>query len=283
MRRSGREMESGWDQSKIDAKVASVLVPEACACNADEMPMICFCLTVWCPGALKTYRRFTYNPLPLKVASRFGHHARHLQPRRRKEGPKILQSPQAAAPGTAPSLCFYRMPLDVRAAGLEEQVFVRAGGRVRVTVKSPSPVLLPSHGGKRDDTVLLSHSGWLSSTNNIGGLLKLQTHIQDPGCTHRLLVDRAPIPQFKRGGSVQAAAPHPAAATRTRIVHGPHLRVTLALAFSNCNPAETARASPLLVGRMNSLRRIATPAAKSAVRRFSSPAPASGLMKLNFN
>ena len=31
---------------------------------------------------------------------------------------------------------------------LLEQVFVRGGGRVRVTVKSPSLVLLPSHGGK---------------------------------------------------------------------------------------------------------------------------------------
>ncbi|EJK54532.1 hypothetical protein THAOC_25830, partial [Thalassiosira oceanica] len=31
MRRSGREMESGRDPSKIDAKVASVLVPEECA------------------------------------------------------------------------------------------------------------------------------------------------------------------------------------------------------------------------------------------------------------
>ena len=40
MRRSGREMESGWDPSKIDAKVASVLVPEPRARNADEMPMI---------------------------------------------------------------------------------------------------------------------------------------------------------------------------------------------------------------------------------------------------
>ena len=45
MRRSGREMESGWDPSKIDAKVASVLVPEAHACDADDMPMI------WCSGA----------------------------------------------------------------------------------------------------------------------------------------------------------------------------------------------------------------------------------------
>ena len=38
-------------------------------------------------------------------------------------------------------------------AELLEQVFVRGGGRVRVTVKSPSLVLLPSDGGKLDDTV----------------------------------------------------------------------------------------------------------------------------------
>ena len=45
MRRSGREMESGWDPSKIDAKVASVLVPEERARYADGMPLI------WCSGA----------------------------------------------------------------------------------------------------------------------------------------------------------------------------------------------------------------------------------------
>ena len=45
MRWSGREMESGWDPSKIDAKVDSVLVPEAHARDADDMPMI------WCSGA----------------------------------------------------------------------------------------------------------------------------------------------------------------------------------------------------------------------------------------
>ena len=36
---------------------------------------------------------------------------------------------------------------------LLEPVFVRGGGRVRVTVKSPSSVLLPSDGGKMDDTM----------------------------------------------------------------------------------------------------------------------------------
>ncbi|EJK61397.1 hypothetical protein THAOC_18125 [Thalassiosira oceanica] len=44
MRRSGREMESGWDPSKIDAKVASVLVPEERARYADGIPLI------WCSG-----------------------------------------------------------------------------------------------------------------------------------------------------------------------------------------------------------------------------------------
>ena len=46
MRRSGRELESGWDPSKINAKVASVLVPEAHAHNADDMPMI----AIWWSG-----------------------------------------------------------------------------------------------------------------------------------------------------------------------------------------------------------------------------------------
>ena len=46
MRRSGREMESGWDPSKIDAKVAaSILVPEERARYADGIPLI------WCSGA----------------------------------------------------------------------------------------------------------------------------------------------------------------------------------------------------------------------------------------
>ncbi|EJK61169.1 hypothetical protein THAOC_18388, partial [Thalassiosira oceanica] len=64
MRRSGREMESGWDPSKIDAKVASVLVPEERARYADGMPLIDLVfggptreggwvvLLIWCPGAL---------------------------------------------------------------------------------------------------------------------------------------------------------------------------------------------------------------------------------------
>ena len=39
-----REMESGWDPSKIDAKDASVLVPEPHARNANKMLMI------WCSG-----------------------------------------------------------------------------------------------------------------------------------------------------------------------------------------------------------------------------------------
>ena len=38
-------------------------------------------------------------------------------------------------------------------AELLEHVFVRGGGRVRVPVKGPSSVLLPSDGGKLDDTV----------------------------------------------------------------------------------------------------------------------------------
>ena len=38
-------MESGLGSVKIDAKVASVLVPEAHARDADDMPMI------WCSGA----------------------------------------------------------------------------------------------------------------------------------------------------------------------------------------------------------------------------------------
>ncbi|EJK73582.1 hypothetical protein THAOC_04782 [Thalassiosira oceanica] len=38
-------------------------------------------------------------------------------------------------------------------AELLEQVFLRGGSRVRVTLKGPSPVLLPSDGGKRDDAV----------------------------------------------------------------------------------------------------------------------------------
>ena len=45
MRRSGRELESGWDPSKIDAKVASILVPEERARYADGIPLI------WCSGA----------------------------------------------------------------------------------------------------------------------------------------------------------------------------------------------------------------------------------------
>ena len=38
-------MESGWDPSKIDAKVASILVPEERARYADGMPLF------WCSGA----------------------------------------------------------------------------------------------------------------------------------------------------------------------------------------------------------------------------------------
>ena len=59
-----REMESGWDPSKIDAKVASVLVPEPRARNADVMPMI------WCSGgqpmkaAWLTYLSVVRGPIP---------------------------------------------------------------------------------------------------------------------------------------------------------------------------------------------------------------------------
>ena len=57
-------MESGWDPSKIDAKVASVLVPEERARYADGMPLADLVfggptheggwvvLLIWCPGAL---------------------------------------------------------------------------------------------------------------------------------------------------------------------------------------------------------------------------------------
>ena len=38
-------MESGWDPSKIDAKVASILVPEERARYADGI------LLIWCSGA----------------------------------------------------------------------------------------------------------------------------------------------------------------------------------------------------------------------------------------
>ena len=79
MRRSGRELESGWDPSKIDAKVASFLVPEAHSRDADDMPMI-WCsgaqpmkksggwvvLLIWYPGAINSYRRLKYSPLPLE-------------------------------------------------------------------------------------------------------------------------------------------------------------------------------------------------------------------------
>ncbi|EJK66095.1 hypothetical protein THAOC_13002, partial [Thalassiosira oceanica] len=53
---------------------------------------------------------------------------------------------------------------------LLEQVFVRGGGRVRVTVKSPSPVLLPSDGGKRDAglSYLLASGALASFAGKIG-------------------------------------------------------------------------------------------------------------------
>ena len=66
-------MESGWDPSKIDAKVASVLVPEPRARNANEMPIDLVVggptheggwvlLLIWCPGALIPKGELTCRP-----------------------------------------------------------------------------------------------------------------------------------------------------------------------------------------------------------------------------
>ena len=95
-----REMESGWDPSKIDAKVASVLVPEPRARNADEMPMI-YDLAF---GGAYPRRQIPHYPYPRE------------RPATGEFLPWLTKHPPAFPPG---STCLYAYALPPRAPSRE--------------------------------------------------------------------------------------------------------------------------------------------------------------------